>query len=163
MSQPRWLVLLRHAHADFGAPGQADMDRGLSALGEAEAEAAAGFLATVPELPPLARVVCSPALRARQTLERVLARIGYVDTRYDPRIYEASPGELLTTLDDHEDAPVVMLVGHNPGLEHLVALLSTGRSGAFRGMPPAGLAVLRLPRTTPIEPGKVELVAFWSP
>lgn len=163
MSTHRWLVLLRHASADATRPGQADADRTLSVLGRAEADAAADFLATLPILPPIERLICSPALRTRQTAERVLARMGAIDTRYDSRIYEASPGELLNVLDDHDDVSVATLVGHNPSLEHLVALLSTGRSGAFRGMPPAGLALLRWPVGTPLEPGNVELVTFWSP
>ncbi len=163
MSDPRWLILLRHAHAEPAGAGQHDRDRGLSDTGEAEAEAAAGFLATLGIQPGVARVVCSPAQRTRQTAERVMARLGYVDTRYDPRIYDASPGDLLDVLDDHAEASALMLVGHNPGLEHLVALLSTGRSGECRGMPPAGVAVLRLPADAAIEPGSAELAAFWSP
>lgn len=163
MSEPRWLILLRHAHAEPAGPGQHDRDRSLSDTGEAEADAAAAFLATLPIAPGVARVVCSPAQRTRQTAERVLATLGYVDTRFDPRIYEASPGDLMGVLDEHAEAPALMLVGHNPGLEHLVALLSTGRSGECRGMPPAGVAVLRLPVDVAIEPGSAELAAFWSP
>jgi len=163
MSAPRWLVLLRHAHAEASLAGQADEGRPLSALGEAEADAAATFLVLSAGLPPLGRVVCSPARRTRQTAARVLARLGDVDTRCDPRVYEASPGDLLDVLDDHASDEAMMLVGHNPGLELLVALLCTGRSGAYRGMPPAGVAVLRVPGEGPIEPGCAELVAFWSP
>ncbi|MCX7557509.1 histidine phosphatase family protein [Xanthomonadaceae bacterium JHOS43] len=163
MSDSRWLILLRHAHAEPADAGQHDRDRPLSDTGEAEAEAAAAFLATFGIQPGLSRVVCSPAARATETAARVLEKLGYVDTRHDPRIYEASPGDLLNVLDDHADVPTLMLVGHNPGLEHLVALLSTGRSGECRGMPPAGVAVLRLPADAAIEPGSAELAAFWSP
>jgi phosphohistidine phosphatase SixA len=55
----------------------------------------------------------------------------------------------------------VLLVGHNPGIERLVALLVEGRSDEFRGMPPAGLAVLHLGGA--LEPGSARLGAFWSP
>ncbi len=163
MSEHDWLVLLRHAHAEPATPGQDDIERVLSVLGEAETDAAAAFLGALHELPPIERVLCSPAQRTRQTAERVLARLGYVDTRIEPRIYEASPGDLLDVLDVHSDCAVRMLVGHNPGLEHLVALLSTGRSGGYRGMPPASIALLRLQRGAALEPGSAELVAFWSP
>ena len=44
----RELILLRHAHADPALPGQADIDRPLSAEGLAEAEAAAGESAASP-------------------------------------------------------------------------------------------------------------------
>ena len=51
--------------------------------------------------------------------------------------------------------------GHNPGLETLVALLATGQSGDFRGVPPGGIAWLEL--DGPAEPGSGVLKAFWSP
>ena len=163
MSEPRWLILLRHAHAEPAGAGQHDRERILSDTGEAEADAAAVFLATLGIAPGVTRVVCSPAQRTLQTAERVMAKLGYVDTRVDARIYEASPGDLMGVLDDHTDAHALMLVGHNPGLEHLVALLSTGRSGECRGMPPAGVAVLRLSADASTEPGSAELATFWSP
>ena len=159
MKQDRRLILLRHAHALPHRSGQADQDRPLSGIGEAEADAAAAFLAAQA---PFARVLCSPALRTRQTAERVMARTGYADTRHDARIYEASAGELIEILDEHAVTPL-LLVGHNPGLEQLVALLCTGRSGEYRGMPPAGVAVLGLSDGEALEPGAARLDAFWSP
>lgn len=160
MSGFRDLILLRHAHALAPEAGQHDDSRALSETGRAEAEAAAAFLAGQPRP---ARVLCSPALRTRQTAEVVLQQLGYIDTRHEARIYEATAGELINVLEDHADAGPLLLVGHNPGLESLVALLATGRTGEYRGMPPASIALLRLPAGAPIEPGAAELVAFWSP
>lgn len=160
MSSFRQLLLLRHAHALAPEPGQDDDSRALSDTGRAEAEAAAAFLA---EQPAAVRVLCSPALRTRQTAELVMQRLGYIDTRHDPRIYEATAGGLIDVLEDHTEAESLLLVGHNPGLESLVALLVTGRSGEYRGMPPGSVAQLRLPAGDTLEPGSAELVAFWSP
>ena len=56
-----------------------------------------------------------------------------------------------------------MLVGHNPGLERLAALLHSGQSGDYRGMPPGGIAVLSIPAGTALEPGAAQLSAFWWP
>lgn len=153
------LLLLRHAHAD-SPTGQPDLERALSPRGDVEADAAAAFLAThgTPT-----RVLCSTATRCRQTAERVMAGLGTVDTRFDPRIYEATPGVLLDVLAEHRDTERLLLVGHNPGLESLVALLSTGQSGDHRGMPPASIAVLSLPDDAPTEPGVARLDTFWSP
>ena len=78
-------------------------------------------------------------------------------------IYEATPGELIALADTHRDVPRLMLVGHNPGFEHLAALMSTGQSGDFRGMHTAGIAVLRLPADAALEPGVAQLAAFWMP
>ena len=57
----------------------------------------------------------------------------------------------------------LLLVGHNPGLEQLAALMHSGQSGDYRGMPPAGIVVLSLPADAPIEPGVARLSAFWWP
>lgn len=157
----RELILLRHAHAEPAGPGMSDPDRALSMEGLAEAEAAGRWLAARGLVPD--RVLVSPARRTRETLERVLAAVGYADTRTEPRIYEATPGTLIALADEHRDAGRLLLVGHNPGLEHLAALMSTGQSGDFRGMPPAGIVVLHLPAEAALEPGIATVDAYWIP
>lgn len=157
----RELILLRHAHAEPAGPGMSDPDRALSMEGLAEAEAAGRWLAARGLVPD--RVLVSPARRTRETLERVLAAVGYADTRTEPRIYEATPGTLIALADEHRDAGRLLLVGHNPGLEHLAALMSTGQSGDFRGMPPAGIVVLHLPAEADLEPGIATVDAYWIP
>ncbi len=117
----REIILLRHAHADNAASAGNDVDRGLSPRGVAEARAAGHWLREHAALP--ATVLCSPARRARQTLEEAL---GDVPAQSEQRIYEATAGELAFLIDDHADVPRLMLVGHNPGFETLVALLATG-------------------------------------
>jgi len=108
-------------------------------------------------------VLCSPARRTRETLEAVLGTIGYVEKRLEDRIYEATPGTLAALVDDRRDLDRVLIVGHNPGLERLVALMTEGTSSDYRGMPPAGIAVLGFPREASIEPGVASLNAFWWP
>ena len=157
----RELILLRHAHAEPANAGQADIDRPLSPEGLAEAEAAGRWLAEHKLVPDC--VLCSPARRSRETLEAVLGAVGYVDQRLDERIYEATPGTLAELADEHRDADRLLLVGHNPGLEHLAALMHSGQSGDYRGMPPAGIAVLAVPAEANIEPGIARLSAFWWP
>ncbi|TCZ82021.1 histidine phosphatase family protein [Lysobacter sp. N42] len=157
----RQLILLRHAHAESPAPGQADADRALSAEGQAAAEAVGRWLLEQGLSPDC--VLCSPARRTRQTLEAVLGVIGYVDQRLEPDIYEATPGALIALADRHCDTGRLMIVGHNPGLEQLVALMESGQSGDYRGMPPAGVAVLTLPAGAAIEPGVARLAQFWWP
>jgi phosphohistidine phosphatase len=153
---PRDLILLRHAHAESAKPGGDDTQRGLSPRGIAEAEGAGHWLREHHALP--VRVLCSPALRARQTLDYSLGRI---EVSLEPRIYEATAGELVGLIDENADAPRLMLVGHNPGFETLVALLATGQSGDFRGVPPGGIAWIQIDGT--IEPGAGKLKAFWAP
>jgi phosphohistidine phosphatase len=157
----RELILLRHAHADAPVPGAEDIDRALSREGQAEAEAAGRWLKDHGYLPDVA--LYSPARRTRETLEQVLSVTGVVEQRVEPRIYDATPGDLMQIADEHRDLGRVLLVGHNPGLEQMAALLSSGQSGDFRGMPAGGIAVLRLPAEAALEPGIAELAAFWWP
>lgn len=157
----RQLILLRHAHAEPADAGQADLDRPLSPEGLAEAEAAGRWLAGHGLVPDC--VLCSPARRTRETLEAVLGAIGYVEQRLEPEIYDATPGTLVALADRHCEAERLLLVGHNPGLERLVAFLSSGQSGDYRGMPPGAIAVLSLPADAAIDPGTATLSAFWWP
>ena len=157
----RELILLRHAHAEPAAIGQADLDRPLSAEGLAEAEAAGRWIAEQRLIPDC--VLCSPARRTRETLEAVLSVVGYVDQRIEPAIYEATPGNLIAVAEAHAEVGRLMLVGHNPGFERLSALLHSGQSSEYRGMPPAGIAVLSLPSDAVLEPGAAQLNAFWWP
>lgn len=157
----RTLILLRHAHAEPAAAGQADIDRALSAEGLAEAEAAGRWLSEQGLAPD--RVLCSPARRTRETLEAVLRGIGYVEQRLIDGIYDATPGALAALVDEHAEAERLMLVGHNPGLERLAALMHSGQSGDYRGMPPGGIAVLQFPVDATVEPGVARLSDFWWP
>lgn len=152
----RELILLRHAHAESAKSGDDDTSRALSARGVVEAKGAGQWLNGHAALP--ARVLCSPALRARQTLEYAL---GTVPATLEPRIFEATAGELVALIDENADAGRLLLVGHNPGFETLVALLATGQSGDFRGVPPAGVVWIELDGA--VEPGAGKLKAFWAP
>jgi phosphohistidine phosphatase SixA len=154
------LILLRHAEAVPIETSGNDQQRPLSERGRREAHAAGQWLAAHRSRPD--RVLCSPSQRTGETAQLALAEMDKSPApQLASEIYDASPGELLALLDQHNDAGTVMLVGHNPGIERLVALLVEGRSDEFRGMPPGALAVLHL--NGALEPGNARLDAFWSP
>lgn len=157
----REIILLRHAHARTASSGQADAGRSLSPEGEAEAEAAAAWLKEHSVAP--SRVLYSSTARTRETYERVQGAFGATEAREDARIYDATPGTLINVLEENADAPVLMVVGHNPGLENLVALLTDGTSDSGRGMPPAAIAWLSVPADAAIEPGVARVRHFWWP
>jgi phosphohistidine phosphatase SixA len=92
----------------------------------------------------------------------VLAALGAADVCSDARIYAATPATLLRVLDDHADADTLLLIGHNPGLEDLVALLTEGASDSGRGIPPAGVVWMSLPASG-LEPGTAKVRHFWWP
>jgi phosphohistidine phosphatase len=120
----RELLLLRHAKSDWAGPTESDFERPLAGRGKKEAPKVGQWLRRQGLVPD--RVVSSPAKRARQTTRRVCEGLG-VDTAqvaWEPRVYEAQTGTLLAILADcPATARRVLLVGHNPGLETLLAHL----------------------------------------
>ena len=156
----REIVILRHAQAQPPAAGQADAARGLTDHGRAEAAAVARWFTEHSLV--FDAVLCSPAQRARQTLDLVLGAAAAGAT-IEAKIYDATPGTLIALLDDLRVAGRVLLVGHNPGLEQLVALLTEGRSEVAHGLPTGGVARLSVPSGQALEPGVATLHAFWSP
>ena len=156
----RHLILLRHAHAEPATAGQDDRQRGLSATGQEEARAAGDWLREHGLMPD--RILYSNAARTRETLE-AMGDMGGVQGREEASIYEASPGSLAALADANRDAERLMLIGHNPGLEQLAALLHSGQTGDYRGMPPGGIAGLSLPGDASIEPRIGTPTQFWWP
>ncbi len=157
----REILLLRHAEAMNAGPDGRDMERPLSVHGESQAHAAGDWLAAHGAEPDA--VLCSPARRAQMTADAVCQILHLRAPRFLPAIYEATPGELLALVERHAvDAKQVLLVGHNPGIEQLLALLTEGRSADARGISPATVAWIELTDDV-LEPGHGRLRALWSP
>ena len=118
------LFLLRHAKAERGGDGLPDFDRALNDRGRKEARAVGTFIRK--QNVGLDLVLSSSAVRARETTELVLGSGELaLEVRYDQRIYEAGPLRLLEVISQLEDEmSAVLLVGHNPGLEELLSLLT---------------------------------------
>jgi phosphohistidine phosphatase len=115
-------------------------------------------------------VLCSPARRTRETLERVQGAFGdRVEARYDEALYSASEPKLFAYLKAlPREVGSVMLIGHNPGLEELALALASEGAGLARlreKYPTGALATIDLPaeRWSAIERGSGELVAYVRP
>lgn len=144
----RTLYLLRHGKAEPGAPGGRDFDRGLTPRGLRDSERMGAHLAACPDPPRW--FLCSPALRALQTLDRVreLLRLGDDgETRQD--LYLASAEQIFERVCEVDDAvDSLLVVGHNPGLAQLAASLvrpptSDAHTSVPSSFPTAALAMLR--------------------
>jgi phosphohistidine phosphatase len=118
------LLLLRHAHAENPAAGQADVDRPLNEQGSAEARALGSYLKEQGSSVEL--LLCSAATRAKQTAQLVCDGAGINPiTRFEQQIYEASSFQLLELiLKIDVDCDFVMLVGHNPAMAELIHVLT---------------------------------------
>ena len=98
-------------------------------------------------------VLCSPAERARETLELVRPALAATATvRLEPELYGASADSTLEHLRTvPEEVASVMLIGHNPGLHDLALVLASAGSVLERlqaKFPTAALATLTLRRAT---------------
>ena len=131
----RTLYLLRHAKSSWKDLTLPDFDRPLKDRGRKAAKRIGKRLASEKLNDPL--VICSPAVRTRQTAEIVLKHAKVrTDVRYEERIYEASLRDLVNVVSEiPDDKQVVILIGHNPGFEELLAYLT----GEGRRMPTCAL------------------------
>ncbi len=128
----RRLMLLRHAKSDWSAPGRPDRERTLSPRGERTAPLMGRYLAEHGLVPQHA--IVSVAERTRQTWQLLGKAITDAPSvRFDDRIYEAAPLDILAAI---ADAPVhsesLLVVGHNPGLQSLALFLADGGSAKAR-------------------------------
>jgi phosphohistidine phosphatase len=144
------LFLLRHAKSSWDQPALADADRPLSHRGERAARRIADHIAHAGIRPAL--VLCSPARRARATLDAMAAALGeQANVRISARLYGADADDLLAIVrETPPSTPSVMLIGHNPALHDLaLALTGDGDELALSRLqtkfPTAALATLLLP------------------
>ncbi len=118
------LILWRHADAGEPAEGQlgqpADLQRPLTPRGDKQAQRMAEWLNRF--LPDSTRVLCSPALRARQTADALGRKLRTLD--------KLAPGashlQALAAARWPDSREPVLLVGHQPMLGQLAAYLMGG-------------------------------------
>lgn len=167
----RTLHVIRHAKSSWDDPALDDRDRPLAPRGRKAAKRVSAWAAAHAVRPEL--VLCSPALRATQTLDRLLPGLAGPDAptevTTDERLYHASASALLERVRALPDGIAeAALIGHNPGLADLCLLLA--RPGELRdrvavNLPTAALATLILTAGTwsEAEPGSAELAALVLP
>ncbi|MEH3129763.1 MAG: histidine phosphatase family protein [Mycolicibacterium neoaurum] len=110
----RTLLLLRHAKSDYPAD-TVDHQRPLAPRGEREAGLAGEWLRS--HAPTVDAVLCSTAIRTRQTLERtgIDAPVSFVD-----RLYDSTPGIVLTEINGiGDEVSTLLVVGHEPVMSGL--------------------------------------------
>lgn len=134
------LFLMRHAKSSWDDQSLRDFERPLNERGLKAAPLVGDFMRRKKIRPDL--VLSSPAERARQTAALVIEAAGIVAAlRFDERIYEASAQQLLNVISQIEaSVSTALLIGHNPGFEELLSLLT----GEAHRMPTAALAHISL-------------------
>lgn len=165
------LSLLRHGKSAWDDPTLDDHERPLAQRGKSAAEEMGAYMVAHGLRPDL--VLCSSAVRTRQTLNQVLARLAAPAPKVamEPALYTATPTSMLACI--RGTAPEVRhlaIIGHNPGM-HALALDLTG-SGLRRDIasmavkfPTCALAVLTFEADnwTDIRPAAGRLVRYVLP
>lgn len=142
------LFLLRHAKAAWAKPGEHDFDRPLTAAGIADSRSIGAQMKALGLVPE--RVLCSTALRARETWQGVSTGLGIAEdsASYLDDLYSTDAAGHLEIAQRAPASESVMLVGHNPMMEDLAEALAGSGDEAARavlaaGFPKSGLAVIR--------------------
>ncbi len=158
------LILIRHAPAsdrvEWAASGRPDEERPLTEEGLAKMRRALRGLRRVLETPE--RLYSSPLLRARQTAELLPEHYPRLRVEITPHLApEADPEATLAWIATLDGCRSLALVGHEPHLSALLALLVHGRPElGTMPMRKGGVAILELdaPR-----PASACLMAFLPP
>jgi phosphohistidine phosphatase len=133
----RTLIVVRHAKSDW-AGDEPDRDRPLAKRGLRQMPESAAWIAE--HHPAVDLAVVSPARRAQQTWEILAGALAaQPEVLSDERVYAAWGRDLAGLVQAlPETATTVVLVGHNPGLEELVAELT----GEGIELPTSAVAVI---------------------
>jgi len=161
-------MLLRHAKAEKAAPGVRDRDRRLNARGQGDAALIAAHMVRH-ELQP-SRVLVSSAQRTRETWGCMAQAFAAAPIAYEDRLYESGPETVLAVIRElGRSAPLLLVIGHNPGFQELASLLSDVATGRLptriaAGFPTGALAGYDL--TVPwsaLDRRRAHLVTFVTP
>jgi phosphohistidine phosphatase len=121
----RTLYLLRHAKSSWQDDDLVDHDRPLAPRGIRAATRMEEHMREERIRPDL--VLCSSAVRARQTLELVRSALGEAAVTIDPNLYASSTDAILDRVRRvAEPVRSVLVVAHNPGLHDLAMHLAAG-------------------------------------
>ncbi|MEW6765303.1 MAG: phosphohistidine phosphatase SixA [Pseudomonadota bacterium] len=158
------LILIRHAPAgdriEWSLSGQPDDERPLTDEGVKRMRRGAKGLRRVLETPD--HLYTSPLMRARQTADIVCEVYSNLKPEIAPDLEpEADPEATLAWLSKRKKSQRIALVGHEPHLSRLLALLVHGDS-ARESMPfrKGGVAVLDLEQP---QPASATLIAMLPP
>jgi phosphohistidine phosphatase len=160
------LILSRHASSDWNEDCPTDHDRTLNANGRKDAPQIGRWLARQGYTPD--HVLCSSARRTHETWACLAPGLGFTGRfELDHRLYLAKPRYILRRLQQVEQAQVVMIIAHNPGIARAASDFATSPSAdpQFQKYPPAATTVLEFlaKRWSEVSWGTGHIAAFTVP
>lgn len=123
------LIIMRHAKSDWSEDNRSDFGRPLTSRGIKAARQMGKWLKQwlKHEQYPIDRIICSPALRAKQTCHLVVNALNMPENivNFEPEIYGASCNDLIALIEQYsKGVHSLLIIGHNPGLDQLLCHLS---------------------------------------
>ena len=117
------VLLMRHAKSSWKGVSLPDHQRPLNQRGKHDAPRMGKFLQEQGIL--LDAILCSTAVRARQTAEGLLKKYTFEGgVQYYDDLYTADPETIISILNRlPEKVDTAMVIGHNPGLDYFLELV----------------------------------------
>lgn len=124
------LILMRHAKSSWSTPGLSDHDRPLNKRGRKAAPVMAAWLAMHGLVPDT--VICSTALRVRETFEAMHAELPELpEPTFHRALYHADPGVLNAHFRGLPNSSnIAMAIAHEPGLSSYAQALGGAEAPA---------------------------------
>lgn len=156
------LLILRHAKSSWKDDRLPDHDRPLNKRGKRDAPKMGKLMQTKGLVPDL--ILCSTAKRAQKTCQFVSEESGYDgEILLDRDLYAFESTVYLEKLSQIDKRyQIVLLIGHNPGLEELLEQLTSD----YYHLPTAALAQVNLPISDWVEldeDTQGQVINLWYP
>lgn len=139
-----YLILMRHAKTIPHSSDINDWDRYLTEHGIYQAKNSANFLLNNSNIIPQL-IICSPAKRAIQTAEIVADTLNLPNNIIIPKnsLYNNDLNSYLDTIYQvDDDIRKLMIVGHNPSISMLAALLTNSEVNSMKTATILGLEII---------------------
>jgi len=156
------LLIMRHAKSCWKNSDLTDHERPLKKRGRNDAKRMGKLLKSKKITPDI--IICSTAVRAQETADYVVEGMKYKnEIVFTDALYMAEPKDILSAIIDHaKNQKTVLIIGHNPGSEAFLQILT----GKVESLPTASIAYI----TAKIDKWKdiakcegVKLKKLWRP
>jgi len=156
------LLLMRHAKSSWKEADVPDHERPLKKRGCKDAELMGKMLKHKKIIPNL--IIASTAERAQKTADIVAKTCKYEnEIVFSDLLYMAEPSEIMQSIHDHaKKQKCVMVIGHNPGLEAFLQILT----GKVESLPTSSIALMtaKIEKWNELSPeAEVKLKNLWRP
>ena len=156
------LIIMRHAKSCWKDTELTDHERPLKKRGINDAKMMGKLLKSKKIMPDV--IICSTAKRAKETADSLIEGLKYKNgVVMSDALYMAEPSDIFSTISEHgKKNKTVMVIGHNPGSEALVQILT----GKVESLPTASIAIVnaKIDSWKELEKCKdVKLKKLWRP